>query len=148
MEVKSISDIVTEETTTAIESEKKPPSELLPSRMEATRLAKAMGGVARERSGLPATPSPDTKSRATAESKKTESQLTRDTTKLGIFSHLKSDEKMEQGRAYDKPPHVYDAARYLEEQAKPLVGMEDYEPLAAILEVRKVRPLSSARDKR
>ena len=140
MEVKAISDIVTDETTTIIDKEKKPPSELLPSKMEAMRLAKAMRSIARERAGLPTSPSSDAKSRATADSERTESQLTRDTAKLGIFSHLKSDEKLEQERGYEKPPHVFDAARYLEEQAKPLVGMEGYEPLAAMLEVRKVRP--------
>jgi len=135
-----IAAIVTDEVTSAVGAEKKQPTGLLPSKMEAIRIARAMRGIARERGGMPDSPNSGVKSSATGASDITESQLTRDTARLGIFSHLRSEEKLELADGNDKPAHVFDVGRYLEEQAKPLAGMEGYESLAAQLEIRRVRP--------
>ena len=140
-EVGDISAVLIEEVTSAVQGEKKPPSELLVSRMEAMRLAKAIKAIARERAGMPKSPATsEGRSRTSLESDRAESQLTRDTAKLGILSHMKSDEKLELVNGAGRPAHVSDVARYLEEQAKPLAAMAGYEELAAMLDTMRERP--------
>ena len=90
-----IAAIVTDEVTSAVGAEKKQPTGLLPSKMEAIRIARAMRGIARERGGMPDSPNSGVKSSATGASDITESQLTRDTARLGIFSHKR--DKFKQG---------------------------------------------------
>ena len=147
MDVDSIAGVLREEIVAAVEAEKKPPGELLASQMEAIRMAKAIRMIARERAGMPNSPSySEGRPRSTADSGMTESQLTRDTAKLGMFSQLKSDERLELANGTSKPAHLSDVARYLDEQTKPFVGMPGYEPLAAVLEGRKERPDMTAQE--
>ena len=125
----------------AINARKKPPSEMLLGNMQAVQLAKTVRGISRERMGIPTQlGSPGAKSQGTVASTRTESELSRDTARLTVFSHIRCDEKLEVIYGADKPAHVYDTAAYCGEVAKFFVGMEGHSALQSQLDMRRIRP--------
>ena len=117
----------------------------LMSEPSATQLGRLISELARSNTGTKSPP------RAPSEAKsglsgKTESELTRDTAKLAVYSSMKNEVKLEMANGDHKPAHVADVIEYAGETAKIFVGMEGYTELKGAVQGRKDSPGLSLED--
>jgi len=73
-------------------------------------------------------------------SQKTESELSRDTAKLAIYTSIKNDIKLETVYGEGRPAHVHDAIEYVVEVTKLFAIMEGYTQLKDIVQARRDTP--------
>ena len=121
----------------------KPDSRLKLSHSQADMMAKAARAVARGYLGMPEEPrSPGGSNTHTPPSpySKTDSQLSNETARLSLLSHLKCNEKLETVNGPSRPAHVYDVMTFVDETTKVLVGLPGYESMQEQLELRRKTP--------
>ena len=117
--------------------------QLLMSAPNATQLGRVISEMARGNTGAISPPRSMAKSAGTGlsgSSGKTESELTRDTAKLAIYSSMKNDIKLEMANGEHKPAHVADVLDYAGETAKLFVGMDGYAELKGAVQARRDAP--------
>ena len=117
--------------------------QLLMSAPNATQLGRVISEMARSNTETISPPRSMAKSAGTGlsgSSGKTESELTRDTAKLAIYSSMKNDIKLEMANGEHKPAHVADVLDYAGETAKLFVGMDGYAELKGAVQARRDAP--------